>query len=185
MALVAFTCAISIHLNKKATNSSLLFSLNSKTINKSVALCDNIYIMFLVGWGDKNHQPLILNLIGEIIMIVNLTQHQATEAQKEAGVVESICPSVVNILLTFDSIPTKQEMKSRAGDLVLLAIDSGAKEAMIGGAPFFMSTLEKALKDAEIKPLYAFSKRESVDEPQEDGSVRKTTVFNHLGFVTA
>ena len=118
-------------------------------------------------------------------MIVNLTQHQATETQKQAGVVETNCPSVVGILLTFDSIPTKQEMKNRADDLVLLALDSGAKEAMIGGAPFFMSTLEAALQKAGIKPLYAFSKRESVDQQQEDGTVRKTTVFNHLGFVAA
>ena len=35
----------------------------------------------------------------------------------------------------------------------------------------------------KVKPLYAFSKREVVEEQLPDGSVRKTQVFKHLGFV--
>jgi hypothetical protein len=54
--------------------------------------------------------------------------------------------------------------------------------AMIGGAPFFMSTLEKTLKEYGIKPLYAFSKRESVEE-NENGIIIKKSIFKHIGFV--
>jgi hypothetical protein len=31
--------------------------------------------------------------------------------------------------------------------------------------------------------VYAFSRRESTEAVQEDGSVRKVAVFRHLGFV--
>ena len=56
---------------------------------------------------------------------------------------------------------------------------------MIGGAPFFMSYLETALKSANIRPLYAFTARDSVDAEQADGSVKKVAVFKHIGFVPA
>lgn len=56
---------------------------------------------------------------------------------------------------------------------------------MIGGAPFFMSHLEVALKRANIRPVYAFTARDSVDIKQEDGSVKKTAIFKHMGFVEA
>ena len=56
---------------------------------------------------------------------------------------------------------------------------------MIGGAPFFMSALERALLDVGITPLYAFSIRESVEKAAEDGTVTKINVFKHVGFVEA
>ena len=55
--------------------------------------------------------------------------------------------------------------------------------AMIGGAPWMMSALEGALLDAGVQPVYAFSVRESVEQVQPDGSVRKVNVFRHVGFV--
>lgn len=56
---------------------------------------------------------------------------------------------------------------------------------MVGGAPFFMRYLEEALEAAKIRPVYAFSVRDSEEQKQADGSLKKTTVFNHLGFVEA
>lgn len=47
-----------------------------------------------------------------------------------------------------------------------------------------MGALERALINEGIKPLYAFSLRESV-ERVVDGKTVKTTVFHHLGFVKA
>ena len=54
---------------------------------------------------------------------------------------------------------------------------------MIGGAPFLMGALESALLDYGITPVYAFSKRESVEEVQKDGSVKKINIFRHAGFI--
>lgn len=120
-------------------------------------------------------------------MIINLTQHTANAEQIEAGVFEPQDKGAVQALLTFEN-PESLEFfarEDRAEKLAAIAVASGAKCAMIGGAPFFMAELERALINAGISPVYAFSRRESVDAVQPDGSVRKVAVFRHLGFVTS
>lgn len=54
---------------------------------------------------------------------------------------------------------------------------------MVGGAMYLISALEKALTEQGITPVYSFSKRVSKEEQMPDGTVKKTTVFEHLGFV--
>lgn len=58
--------------------------------------------------------------------IVNLTQHAGTAEQLAAGVADLGATSLeLKRLLTFDSLPTREEIEARA--------------AMIGGAPFLMA----------------------------------------------
>jgi hypothetical protein len=54
---------------------------------------------------------------------------------------------------------------------------------MLGGAPYLMGALEKAVRECGFTPVYAFSQRESEEITQPDGSVRKVQVFRHCGFV--
>ena len=115
--------------------------------------------------------------------ILNLTQHAPSQEQLAAGVVDPADKQEVCSLLTFDSIPSSAEMRDRAQRLAAIARESGATAAMIGGAPFFMAPLERALLDAGVEPVYAFSSRVTEEVPQPDGSVRKTNVFRHVGFV--
>lgn len=115
--------------------------------------------------------------------ILNLTQHKATEEQVEAGVVEPSNKTDVQELLTFHEMPTKTEMVERAVALADIVVSEGSEYAMIGGAPYFMGTLEKILKDNNVKPLYAYSERESVEETLPDGTVKKVNVFKHKGFI--
>lgn len=140
--------------------------------------------------------------------IINLTQHQATPEQVAAGVFDlpTILRGYLSELLTFDAIPSAEEIKARANDIAIMAAmlargadraeeadgavaenDRGAlaRYAMIGGAPYLMAPLEIALCDNEIQPLYAFSVRESVEQEQPDGTVRKINIFRHAGFVPA
>lgn len=121
-------------------------------------------------------------------MIINLTQHDASPEQIAAGVhdLDDLdYRADLRRLLTFDDLPTLDEMAERAEEIVDIVQMQEAlySHAMIGGAPFFMATLEGALRDAEITPLYAFSRRESVESVETDGSVNKRAVFRHLGFV--
>lgn len=58
-------------------------------------------------------------------------------------------------------------------------------QVMIGGALFLMPHLERELKALHIQPLYAFTKRESVEKTLPDGSVEKVAVFHHAGWVQA
>lgn len=120
--------------------------------------------------------------------IINLTQHKATFSQQSVGVVD-LCdaegkpdPELVS-LLNFDTLPSAEEVIQRAEALAQLASDCFATAAMIGGAPYLMAPLEAALRAKGIRPLYAFSERTSVEETLPDGSVRKTAVFIHKGFV--
>ena len=116
------------------------------------------------------------------MIILNLTQHMGTPEQ---AVVEPSDKKMVQELLTFVSAPSKSEMKERAVRLASIAVEAGADCAMVGGAPYFMSTLEAALKEVGVKPLYAFSMRVSVEETDEAGNVVKRNVFRHAGWVEA
>jgi len=117
--------------------------------------------------------------------IINLTQHPATPDQKAQGVVDlpDKLRSELVKQLTFQEIPSVADLKWRATLITLIAKSQKATRAMIGGAPYLMSHLEGALMQAGIKPLYAFSLRESREEQMPDGSVKKINVFVHKGFV--
>ena len=124
-------------------------------------------------------------------MILNLTQHPATTEQIEAGVVDlpdSVRPALIG-WLTFSQLPSREEIEDRAEALALLADsllpEEGDPAAMIGGAPYLMAPLEAALRNQRIRPLYAFSVRESVEQVLPDGTVRKTSIFRHAGFIAA
>lgn len=115
-------------------------------------------------------------------MILNLTQHPGTPEQ---GVVEPADKKAVQELLTFSALPTSAEIRERAEKLAAIAVAAGAESAMIGGAPYLMGPLESALKAAGVRPLYAYSVRQSVEKTDGDGNVVKVNVFKHIGFVEA
>lgn len=120
------------------------------------------------------------------MIILNLTQHPATPEQLEAGVVEPTDKASVKALLTFEDLPDQREIRARAADLAAIAYYDGAFDdaAMIGGAPYLMSALEEMLLDSGIQPVYAFSRRESIEATNADGSIQKQNVFRHIGFIT-
>ena len=124
-------------------------------------------------------------------MILNMTQHAASAEQKAAGTVDLAGADGVALrrLLTFEHLPNAEEIKKRADAIADLAAahSAGAEgdrvRCMIGGAPFLIPALVRALRRRGLVPVCAFSRRESVDEDQADGSVIKRSVFRHLGFV--
>jgi hypothetical protein len=129
-------------------------------------------------------------------MILNLTQHVVTPEQEAQLVVEPrMCKTEIRELLTFEEIPSKEEIEVRANKLAEIAVSEASMYAgdtdnevwitrvMLGGAPYLMGALEKAVRECGFTPVYAFSKRESEEIPQPDGSVRKVQVFRHIGFV--
>lgn len=140
------------------------------------------------------------------LLIVNMTQHPASPEQLAAGVFDPTPEerAEISALLTFDTLPQKGEIEERAEELALTALAIlAARErslspceqerlmergtvtyfALIGGAPYLMPHLEQEMVGAGVHPLYAFSTRESVEETLSDGSVKKTAVFRHRGFV--
>jgi hypothetical protein len=117
-----------------------------------------------------------------MINILNLTQHAPTPEQRAEGVGEP--PAEWLAVANFDDLATVGEDVAQAVNVaVRLARESGATHAMIGGAPFLMPPLAAALARAGVEPIFAFSVRESVEQPQPDGSVRKVAIFRHRGWV--
>ena len=145
--------------------------------------------------------------------ILNLTQHQATKDQLDAGLVDLTQSerAILTGLLTFDTLPTSDDIRQRANAIAELAAYNARPEdkedgekfalqamtggapwlmapiaaALIGGAPWLMAPLIAALVGQGITPLFAFTKREVEEVAQQDGSVRKVAVFRHAGFIPA
>lgn len=123
--------------------------------------------------------------------VLNLTQHAATHDQVADWGVKD--PSEgwfkkIQELLTFvgGMIPAYEVIEERADALADIAEKLCCpydKTAMIGGAPWLMEPLERALHYRGVMPLYAFSSRVSEEVQQPDGTVRKIQLFKHEGFV--
>lgn len=123
--------------------------------------------------------------------IINLTQHQPTAEQVAAGVVNlrrDLLESL-NLCLNFEAQYGKADLELSAKSIIALLFHNGSsgvgQRVMVGGMPSFMPILEKTLLQAGFRVLYAKTDRVSVDQPQEDGSVRKVSVFKHIGFYEA
>ena len=128
-------------------------------------------------------------------MIINLTQHPATTEQRALGVVDLAGAELVALreMLTFDDLPSAAEIEARAADIVELACHNGlagedgddplARQAMIGGAGYLIPALERHLRGYGIEPLQAFTRREVIETTSPDGSVVKTAIFRHAGWV--
>lgn len=119
------------------------------------------------------------------MFILNLTQHIATPAQISTGVkdLEPEDQKTLQNLLTFEELPSYEELQFRAAQITRLALKYKAKTVMIGGAPYLMGVLEQRLKSRAIQPVYAFTKRFSFEHINSAGAVVKSTHFIHEGFV--
>lgn len=124
--------------------------------------------------------------------ILNLTQHKATPEQIEAGVFDLEGEKLQRLkeLLTFTMKPIPSEIKERAVAIAELAVaqkgeDWKGFEVMIGGALWLMKPLIEELIRRGLVPLFAYTEREVVEEKQPDGSIKKTAIFRHEGFVRA
>lgn len=124
----------------------------------------------------------------QVERIWNATQHLATQEQLEHGVTDlpEELRKQLTEHLTFENIPTSEELRMRSIAVVGMLMTCGVKcgdKVMLGGAPFFMEELSHSCREVGFVPVFAFSKRESAEQAMPDGTVRKVAIFRHLGFV--
>lgn len=121
--------------------------------------------------------------------IINLTQHAATEDQLVAGVVDlqGDLKAALVAAITFPPVYTHEELVHRAKRVVGIVKDAqiDSSHVMIGGMPSFMPVLQNVLQAAGYRVGYACTDRVSVDVPDGNGGVRKTSVFKHVGLYWA
>lgn len=121
-----------------------------------------------------------------IELVINLTQHEPTQDQKEiihnwVELSDAEKASVKKNLTFRPQEVTKYVIMGRAAMLATLAKEKGARYAHIGGAPYLMAHLESCLIQAGITPLYSLTERVT-EEKIVDGEVVKTSVFKCVGF---
>ena len=130
--------------------------------------------------------------------ILNLTQHESTPQQRKEGLVdlEGVLLADLKDILTVNKKPSEEEITGRAIEVGFLAEDYFKLEnwekpwkAMIGGAAWFIPSLQEVLEWLDIDPLYAFSIRNTKDTHLPDGAVLKQKkgdlMFRHEGFIEA
>ena len=90
--------------------------------------------------------------------IFNLTKHRSTWREQKMGVIEPTWKVKRDIigLLSFPVMPDQLILEDKAHELAGIAKLSGCKKALIGGAGFFMSTLEMALCYHGIEPVFTW-----------------------------
>lgn len=139
-------------------------------------VCVSVCLVCFVKGKDMSAQKFVSAING-----FTDRQRQAAELLI-AGVVDPTpeLKAVIVSFLTFMAPPTTAQIEKAAEVLATSAADYDA--ALIGGAPYLMSALERHLKGLDVKPLYSFTQRVS-EEKMVDGSVVKTNVFKHVSFV--
>jgi hypothetical protein len=79
----------------------------------------------------------------------------------------------------------RTELMSLAKDLSELRSSLDCTIVQLGGSPLFLyiagATINGCLSKQVL--IFAHSERVSVDSPQEDGTVVKTSVFKHIGWI--
>lgn len=77
------------------------------------------------------------------------------------------------------------ELMSLAQELNKIRLDLDCTIVQLGGSPMFLyiagATINSCLSKQVL--IFAHSERVSVDIPQEDGTVVKTSVFKHIGWI--
>ena len=129
----------------------------------------------------------------DMVGIINLTQHELTPEQREFIDIEChVDRQKVKDLLTFTKLPTQLQILHRAVDLANIVRNIVDQDehinlflVLIGGAPYLMKPLIEELKEIGVTPVFSYTDRVSVETMQPDGSIVKTQVFKHLGFVEA
>lgn len=120
-------------------------------------------------------------------MILNLTQHAATDEQRAAGAIEVAAADKKRLTaaLTFNDAPTLRSMLDAVRVVADMADVYGIRNVMVGCAPWLQCELIEELEHRGYSAWFAFSRRESVDQPQPDGSVRKVAIFRHVTWIHA
>lgn len=118
--------------------------------------------------------------------VYNLTKHTMTPQQLADGGIDVPAAQRASDLQDFTSMPTSDELKSRAFKLMDLVIDAGGEigdGVMLAGAMYFIPYLVDAAKKTGFKPIFSFTQRVSKEIKNEDGSVSLSYVFNHEGWI--
>lgn len=125
-----------------------------------------------------------------LLNVLNITQHQSTPDQKQAGVIDVSLDDQVQLkqLLTFQGLYDAKTITARVSELLcwLDELYPKSKVFLVGSMPPAANAiLERMFKEKGHTCVYSVSDRICVETHQVDGSVKKEYQFKHLGFMVA
>lgn len=118
--------------------------------------------------------------------VYNLTKHNFTNEQLASADCVDVPDAKSPHLQDFTAPPSDAEFKSRAAELMQLALAAGAKEGdsvLLASAMYFIPSLVAAAKAAGFIPTFSFTQRVSQETKQEDGSIKQVYIFRHEGWI--
>ena len=117
--------------------------------------------------------------------IINLTQHDATQDQLDAGVVNLIGEAAYKLkqAYRFNYVPSAEEKNRRVREIVQIAIDCKAEKALLDGPAWLTSALERELAVHEISAVYSFSMYPIIMTMEGDGTLVKRQRIKHMTFI--
>lgn len=79
----------------------------------------------------------------------------------------------------------RAELLQLADDINALRLQMDCTIVQLGGSPMFLYIAGSQINGCMSKNvlIFAHSERVSIDVPQEDGTVVKTSVFKHIGWI--
>ena len=116
--------------------------------------------------------------IKDLPEIFNLTKHRSTWREQMMGVIEpswKVKREIIQ-LQSFPEMPDQTILDERANRLAGIAKLSGCSKVLIGGAGFFMVTLEMALCYHGIEPVYIWNTKNDKNQWQFGAFVESALV---------
>jgi hypothetical protein len=129
-----------------------------------------------------------LNLDSHMSMILNFTKSDPTIEERAAGVGQT--SQRIRDMLTFETIPTLDDVKERAAALrmwvesqVIQNNLTAPVQVMIAEPVYLMSSLERELMDYGFVPVYSYGLTSGIEELNEEGYVGTFVRYRHSGFI--
>lgn len=115
----------------------------------------------------------------------SLTEGQVSDAKKSLGVEKIVTLQEVDPILQkeFSQVPadaSTEDIKELALKVVDRAVKAGASHFYVAGEPGVVIHASLTADLADIKVVQSTTARDSVEEIQKDGTVKKTVVFKHV-----
>lgn len=110
--------------------------------------------------------------------ILNCTIHEATEKQKQMGIVTPVHAEKIKQAILFQEPPTLERIDYAITVILEAMKENHCDTAMIGGAPFLQGYLEEALLNNGFQVAFAFTQRKSIEKVMENGEVEKVSYFD-------
>jgi len=117
-----------------------------------------------------------------VVMSHSISEDQVTDAKLELGVdtVEQMTGDVADACKAIDPNASFQQIRGLAADVVGTAFGMDATHISVMGEPALVTAAYEFAQHNGMTFIQSTSERVSQDIPQEDGTIKKISMFKHV-----